>query len=122
MDPGSPFGASIQALATYYRYTHAISYERLSRMFGDLYNLPISEGALANLFQSAKNRIDDRTAEILERIRSSRLICSDETGVRVNGHNEWEWAFQNRSKGGTVVLAARLAGRWANRATAASTA
>ena len=28
MEPGSPFGASIQALATYYRYTHAISYER----------------------------------------------------------------------------------------------
>lgn len=96
MEPGSPFGASIQALATYYRYTHAISYERLSRMFADLYNLLISEGALANLFLSTKNRIDDRTAEILERIRSSRLICSDETGVRVNGRNEWEWVFQNQ--------------------------
>ena len=96
MEPGSPFGASIQALATYYRYTHAISYERLSRMFADLYNLLISEGALANLFQSTKDRIDDRTAEILERIRSSRLICSDETGVRVNGRNEWEWVFQNQ--------------------------
>ncbi len=54
MDPGSPFGASVQAPATYYRYTHAMSYERLSRMFDDLYNLPISEGALDNLFQSEK--------------------------------------------------------------------
>jgi transposase len=118
MEPGSPFGASIQTLATYYRYTHAIGYERLSRMFADLYNLPISEGALANLFQAAKTRIDDRTAEILERIRSSRLICSDETSVRVNGRNEWEWVFQNqdvcvhviRPSRGSAVIQEVLAG------------
>jgi transposase len=118
MEPGTPFGASIQTLATYYRYTHAISYERLSRMFADLYNLLISEGALANLFQSAKNRMDDRTAEILERIRSSRLICSDETGVRVSGRNEWEWVFQNqdvcihviRPSRGSVVIQEVMAG------------
>lgn len=95
MEPGSPFGASVQALATYYRYAHAISYQRLSRMFADLYHLDISEGALANLFQSAKTRFDDHAAEILERIRSSRVIGSDETSVRVNGKNEWEWVFQN---------------------------
>lgn len=40
------------------------------------------------MFGSAKNRIDDRTAKILERIRSSHLICSDETWVRVNGRRE----------------------------------
>ncbi len=118
MEPGTPFGASIQALATYYRYTHAIGYERLSRMFADLYGLLISEGALANLFQSAKSRIDDRTAEILERIRCSRLICSDETGVRVSGRNEWEWVFQNqdvcihviRPSRGSVVIQEVMAG------------
>jgi len=31
------FGDSVQSLATYYRYTHAISYERLSRLFGEVY-------------------------------------------------------------------------------------
>lgn len=96
MEPGSPFGASVKILATYHRYTHAVSYERLSGMFSDLYNLDISEGALANLFRSAKARMDDRTAEILARIRSSRLVASDETTVRVKGKNEWEWVFQNK--------------------------
>jgi len=96
MEHGSPFGPSVQTLATYYRYTHAISYERLSQMFGDLYSLDISEGALANLFHSAKSRMDDRTAEILQRLRSSRLVASDETKVRVNGKGEWEWVFQNK--------------------------
>ena len=95
LEGGSPFGNSVQSLATYYRYTHAISYERLSRVFDEVYNFAISEGGLANLFQKVKNRMDGRVEEILTRLRSSRLVCSDETGARVKGHNEWEWVFQN---------------------------
>ena len=95
MEPGTPFGASIQSLATYLRYTHAISYERLSALFAQVYGVAISEGALANLFQVVKIRLDHRVEEILTRLRSSRLICSDETGARVHGRTQWEWVFQN---------------------------
>ena len=95
MEPGTPFGASIQSLATYLRYTHAISYERLAGLFGQVFQLSISEGALANLFQAVKARLDHRVVEILTRLRRSRLICSDETSARVNGRNQWEWVFQN---------------------------
>ena len=95
MEPGTPFGASIEGLATYLRYTHAISYERLSGRFAQVYGVHISEGALANLFRRVKTRLDHRVAEILTRLRSSRLICSDETGARVNGCTQWEWVFQN---------------------------
>jgi transposase len=95
LEPGTPFGASIQSLATYLRYTHAISYARLSALFTQVYGVSISEGALANLFQRVHTRLDDRVEEILTRLRSSRLICSDETGARVNGRTQWEWVFQN---------------------------
>ena len=95
MEPGTPFGASIEGLATYLRYTHAISYARLSALFAQVYGVPISEGALANLFRRVKTRLDDRVAEILTRLRRSRLICSDETGARINGRTQWEWVFQH---------------------------
>ena len=95
MEPGTPFGASFESLATYLRYTHAISYARLSALFTQVCGVSISEGALANLFQRVKTRLDDRVAEILTRLRSSRLVCSDETGARVNGRTHWEWVFQN---------------------------
>jgi transposase len=95
LEPGSPYGASVESLVTYLRYTHAISYERLNDLFGQVFGLAISEGALANLLQRVKLRLDDRVAEILERLRRSRLICSDETGARVKGQNQWEWVFQN---------------------------
>jgi transposase len=94
MEPGTLFGASIQSLATYLRYTHAISYERLSALFAQVYGVPISEGALANLFRRVKTRLDHRVEEILTRLRSRRLICSDETGHGCtdapNGHGSFK--------------------------------
>src|SRR5215510_8946789 len=95
LPPVTPFGASIQSLATYLRFTHAISYARLSALFTQVYGVSISEGALANLFQRVNTRLDDRVAEILTRLRSSRLICIDETGARVNGRTQWQWVFQH---------------------------
>jgi transposase len=95
MEPGSPFSTNILALAIYLRTTHAISYQRLTQMFLHLYGLRISEGALDALFQRAKSRFDDAVAAILARLRRSRIVCSDETSVRINGRTHWDWVFQN---------------------------
>ena len=96
LEPGTPFGRSIETLATYLRYSHAISYERLSALFSEVFGLSISEGALANLFKErVGSRLGDRTEEILERLRSSRVVMSDETSARVGGRNQWEWVFQH---------------------------
>lgn len=92
---GSPFGRTVEAMASYLRYCHAIGYERLSQLFKEIFSLEISEGGLANLFNRLKNRLDPRVEEILALIRSSRVICSDETGARVKGKNQWQWVFQN---------------------------
>ncbi len=95
LEPGSPFGPSIEALAVYLRYQHAIGYKRLSKLFEDLHGLNISQGALAGLFQRVKPSFDAQVHAILARLRQSRIVCSDETGARVNGRNAWEWVFQN---------------------------
>jgi transposase len=95
MEPGTPFGATVQSLATDLRYTHAISDERLSAFLAQVFGLYVSEGGLANLFQGVKGRLDQRVAEILTRLRSHRLICRAETSARVHGRQPWEWVFQN---------------------------
>jgi len=97
MEEGSPFGVSILALALYLRFTHAISYRRLSRLFLHLFALPISEGALDALFRRAKPRFDDEVAAILARLRRARVVCSDETTVRVDGRTCWNWVFRNEA-------------------------
>lgn len=97
MELGSPFGQTIEGLATYLRYSHAISYQRLSHLFAEVFGLTISEGGIAGLFERVKRRLDLQVQAILKRLQQSRLICSDETSARVNGQTEWEWVFQNES-------------------------
>lgn len=112
LEEGSPFSLNIVALAIYLRVTQMVSYERLSRIFRDLFGLAISEGALDALLRRAKPCFDSQVAAILTRLRQSRAICSDETGIRVKGLNHWNWVFQNkdvvlhvirRSRGKVVV-------------------
>lgn len=45
----------------------------------ELYNLPISEGALANLFERVRDRLEPSIAAIVQRLRSARMVGSDET-------------------------------------------
>ncbi|MEG4521227.1 MULTISPECIES: IS66 family transposase [unclassified Microcoleus] len=59
LEPGSPFGSSIQSLVTYLRYTHAIGYERLSGILSSVFGLKISEGAIANLLSTVKTSLED---------------------------------------------------------------
>jgi transposase len=94
-EEGTPFSVNILALAIYLRFTHAISYQRLTRMFLHLFALRISEGALDAMFRRAKPCFDDEVAAILARLRRSRIVCSDETTVRIDGRTHWNWVFQN---------------------------
>lgn len=95
MEEGSPFSAGIVALALYLRTVHAVGYRRLARLFLDLFGLGLSEGALDAMFRRAKPRFDNAVAAILVRLRLSRLVCSDETSVRIDGRTAWNRVFQN---------------------------
>jgi transposase len=95
MEDASLFSINILTLAIYLRFTHAISYKRLTQLFLHLYALPISEGALDAMFRRAKPRFDNEFAAILGRLRRSRIVCSDETSVRIDGKTHWNWVFQN---------------------------
>ena len=112
LEPGTPFSVGIVALAMYLRFVHAISYRRLSRLLGELFGLAISEGALDAAFRRGKPDFDADVASILARLRRARVVCSDETSVRVGGRTCWNWVFQNdevvihvvrRSRGAGVV-------------------
>ena len=109
MEEGTPFSANILALAIYLRITHAIGYRRLTQLFLHLYGLRISEGALDAMFRRARPCFDNEAAAILARLRRSRIVCSDETSVRVNGRTHWNWVFQNDQVAIHVIRNSRAA-------------
>jgi len=93
MEPGTPFGPRLHAFAAYLHHHHAIAYGRLSRLFKEIWNLSISEGAIANALKRTGTAMAGSREDILRLLRRSRVMCSDETGARVEGRTAWEWVF-----------------------------
>ena len=110
LEPGTPFSVGIVALAMYLRFVQAISYQRLSRLLGELFGLAISEGALDAAFRRGKLHVDADVARILARLRRARVVCSDETSVRIDGRTCWNWVFQNSEVVIHVIRSSRGAG------------
>ena len=110
LQPGTPFSVGIVALAMYLRFVHAISYQRLSRLLRELFGLAVSEGALDAAFRRGKVHFDADVAAILARLRCARVICSDETSVRIDGRTCWNWVFQNSEVVVHVIRRSRGAG------------
>jgi transposase len=95
LEPGSPYGPSVVSLGIALRYGHAISYERLSGLFEEVFGLPISEGALSNLFARARAAFAEQVKGIKARLLSGTIICSDETTARIRKQNWWQWVFHS---------------------------
>ena len=110
LEAGTPFSLGIVVPALYLRFTHAISYRRLGRLFGELFGLGISEGALDAAFRRAIPCLDAEVGAILARLRRARVMGSDETGVRINGRTGWNWVFQNHEVVIHVIRHSRGAG------------
>ncbi len=110
LEPGTPFSVGIVALAMYLRFVHAISYQRLSRLLGELFGLTISEAALDAAFRRGKALFDADVASILARLRRARVVCSDETSVPIDGRTCWNWVFQNDEVVIHVIRRSRSAG------------
>jgi transposase len=90
---GTPFGRRIHALALYLKSNQLFSYQRLQGVFGDLFGLDISQGALMNMFKRAAPIFAARREDALVALRRATVVACDETGMRIEGSNGYQWVF-----------------------------
>jgi transposase len=93
MGPGTPFGPGIRSLLMYLHHSHHVSFERMSRMLGELFGLTISEGAIAKAFSRMGADMAKACQAIKQKLVTARIIASDETTTRVDGATQWQWVF-----------------------------
>ena len=93
MAPGTPFGPGIRSALTYLHHSHHVGFERLSRLAAEMFGLTISQGAIANMFRRLGASMVAATGAIREKLRTARIIASDETTTRTNGVTQWQWVF-----------------------------
>ena len=91
---GTPFGPRLHAVATYLKTFQALSYERLQGAFADLFGLTISQGGLMNMLRRSQGAFAAERDKAVAALRQARVVASDETGVRIEGSNAYQWVFR----------------------------
>ena len=90
---GTPFGKRIHALALYLKSHQLFSYQGLQGAFADLFGLTLSQGALMNMFRRATPVFATGRDSALAALRRADVVACDETGVRIEGCNAYQWVF-----------------------------
>jgi transposase len=106
------YGPRVKAIAVYLRDFQLIPYGRISRAFKDLFGLTMSPATV----KSAENKCFHNLREVIDQIKKRLIkedvIHCDETGMRVDGHNDWchvnstdklTYYFHHRSRGSEAM-------------------
>lgn len=88
-------GTNASSLLVYLSTAHHLPYARLQQVATDLFNLPLSQGSIANKLELAGCAATPLAQTILDFLHGSPHVGSDETGVRVAGSRIWQWVWQN---------------------------
>ncbi|HSD30904.1 MAG TPA: IS66 family transposase [Gemmatimonadales bacterium] len=95
MPSGSPFGENLRAMALHLRFSQNIGLARLEGLFRDVFRVAISQGGLVNLIRAAAAPFAAQAARLRDRLLTSPVLASDETGLRVAGKNAWLWVVHH---------------------------
>jgi len=108
-EQGRVFGPHVEGLVLYLHYAHPLSYERVQTILRDLTGLKVGIGTLVNMVKRAQDHLRQGADAIRERIQQATVVGSDETGIRVDGQNQWQWVFQTPQWAYYVIRPSRAA-------------
>ena len=111
-EAGQTFGARLEQVVLYLHHAHPLSYQRVQHIVRDLYGLDLSVGTLVNMVQRYAEVVHQAAEEIRQQVKQAAVVGSDETRVRIDGQNCWQWVFQtgqwvymriHQRRAGTVI-------------------
>jgi transposase len=93
MPTGSPFGPGVVALVVYLHTSQMVSFNRLVEMLESLFDLTLSEGAIAKMLARSAKPFAAASRATEGDVRAALVIASEETSARVQGKTYWQWVF-----------------------------
>jgi transposase len=89
------YGASVQSLVSYFSVHQIVPFLRLKELFKSVFGLNFSEGSIDNILKRCSKKCEFVIDRIKSDISKSKVVGSDETGMKVNGKKGWIWVWQN---------------------------
>ena len=83
------YGNGIKAHSVYMSQFQLIPYDRIKDHFAEQIKVPVSVGSIFNFNKEAYNRLEDFEKLSKQKLSSSALAHSDETGINVGGKRIW---------------------------------
>jgi transposase len=93
--PNIQIGERAKALTGYLNVHGHMSNEKIEQFFEDILGFEISKGTVNNKINELAADLEPKYNEILENLRKSDVLGSDETTARINGKKSYLWIFQN---------------------------
>ena len=106
---GRVIGSRLEGLILYLHYAHPLSYQRVQTILRDMTGLKLGIGTLVNVVKRGQNTLHQGAQAIRQQIQQATVVGSDETGMRVDGQNQWQWVFQNTQWAYYVIRPSRAA-------------
>jgi len=89
------YGSSVETLVSYLSVYQSVPYNRLKKMFSQVFLLPLSEGTVNNILDRVALKCEVVYEHLKAEISTSPVVGSDETGAKVDGKKWWIWTWQN---------------------------
>jgi transposase len=83
------YGPRVCATVTDLRNEHFIPEDRLAKLMGNLFNVPLSRGAAGAITRRKAEELQAVSDTIFELVAQAPVKNLDETGCRINGKPRW---------------------------------
>lgn len=91
--PRTRLGINTLLYVLYSKYRLRLPHNLIQENLETHFNLKVSEGGINNLLNKGHQVFKDKWQEIIEKVKQSKSVNADETSWRINGENNWLWAF-----------------------------
>ncbi len=88
-------GQKMRSFLIYLNVKQVIPYKRLTELCTDLFGFNLCKRSIENALEEAAIKGQSVYGKIMESIKASLWVGSDETGMRVKGSRWWQWVWQN---------------------------
>ena len=88
------YSSRVKAITGYLSVYQSLPYHRISKLFNDLFGLPLSQGSIDTFLENLSEKATPVYEQFRARIAQSAVVGADETGCRVNGKKHWFHVWQ----------------------------
>jgi transposase len=90
------YGPRIQSFVVDFIIEHKLPYQRTCSIFKNMFGANISEATIENFLERSYQQALTIYAGVIEFLKSSDIVGSDETTVNENGKRVYVWTWQNQ--------------------------